>query len=179
MNINHTLISRLQSRYKTVMISLVAAMASNRVIGIENRLPWHLPADFKHFKSVTMAKPIIMGRKTFESIGRPLPGRTNIIITHNTTYTAEGCNVVNSIDEALALTQSVPEVMIIGGASFYQQALPFAQRIYLTIIHHAFEGDAYFETLDDAQWCETERIDCKPDDKNHYPYSFITLERKA
>ncbi len=154
-------------------------MASNRVIGINNTLPWHLPADFKHFKSVTMGKPILMGRKTFESIGHPLPGRTNIIITNNRSYSAEGCFVVNSIDEALALTQEAPEVMIIGGASFYQQALPIAQRIYLTIIHHSFEGDAYFVTLDDAEWCEIERIDCDTDDKNRYPYSFITLERNT
>ncbi len=154
-------------------------MASNRVIGINNTLPWHLPADFKHFKSVTMGKPILMGRKTFESIGRPLPGRTNIIITNNRSYSAEGCHVVNSIDEALALTHDASEAMIIGGASFYQQTLPIAQRIYLTIIHHSFDGDAYFVALDDAEWREIERIDCDADNKNHYPYSFITLERNA
>lgn len=159
-------------------ISLIAAMASNRIIGANNSLPWHLPADFKHFKEITMGKPILMGRKTFESIGRPLPGRTNIIITTNKSYSAEGCDIVNSIDEALVMTQDAAEVMIIGGASFYQQTLALAQRIYLTIIHHAFEGDAYFVTLRDADWYETERIDCDADDNNRYPYSFITLERR-
>ena len=161
------------------MISLIAAMASNRVIGINNTLPWHLPADFKHFKSITMGKPILMGRKTYESIGRPLPGRTNIIITHNRSYTAEGCQVVNSIDDALALAHNAAEVMVIGGASFYQQTLPLAQRIYLTIIHHPFNGDAYFMKLDDAVWHQTERLDCEPDEKNRYPYSFVTLEKQA
>ncbi len=154
-------------------------MASNRVIGINNTLPWHLPADFKHFKSVTMGKPILMGRKTFESIGRPLPGRTNIIITNNKLYSADGCYVANSIDEALAMTRDAEEVMVIGGASFYQQTLALAQRIYVTIIHHAFEGDAYFVTLDDTDWHEVERIDCDADDNNRFPYSFITLERRS
>lgn len=159
-------------------LSLIAAMASNCIIGANNSLPWHLPADFKHFKEVTMGKPILMGRKTFESIGRPLPGRTNIIITNNKLYSAKGCHVVNSIDEALAIAQDAEEVMVIGGASFYQQTLALAQRIYLTVIHHNFEGDAYFVTLNDADWQEVERIDCTPDANNRYPYSFITLERR-
>lgn len=159
-------------------ISLVAAMASNRVIGINNRLPWHLPADFKHFKRVTMGKPILMGRKTFESIGHPLPGRTNIIITSNHAYRAAGCHVVNSIDDALAVTANSAEVMVIGGASFYQQTLPMAQRIYLTVIHHAFDGDAHFVTIDESEWFEVDRINHAADEKNRYPYSFITLERE-
>jgi len=161
------------------MISLIAAMASNRVIGINNTLPWHLPADFKHFKAVTMGKPILMGRKTYESIGRPLPGRTNIIITNNPSYVAEGCHVVNSIEQALTLTEDDAEVMVIGGASFYQQTLPIAQRIYLTIIHHDFEGDAHFVEVDESIWREIERVDCQPDEKNCYPYSFLTLEKQA
>ncbi|HED40652.1 MAG TPA: type 3 dihydrofolate reductase [Chromatiales bacterium] len=160
------------------MISLIAAMGTNRVIGINNRLPWHLPADFKHFKKITMGKPILMGRKTYESIGRPLPGRTNIIITNNQSYSAEGCFVVNSIDEAIELTQDEDEVMVIGGASFYQQTLPIAQRIYLTVIHHDFVGDAYFIELDEAAWREVERTDCEADENNRYPYSFITLEKR-
>lgn len=160
-------------------ISLIAAMAENRVIGINNTLPWHLPADFKHFKSVTMGKPILMGRKTYESIGRPLPGRTNVIITNNSDYCAEGCEVVNSIDEALSLTSDQPEVMVIGGASFYQQTLPIAHKIYLTIIHHNFEGDAHFVEFDQSQWREVERVDHEADEKNGYPYSFVTLERTA
>jgi len=161
------------------MISLIAAMASNRVIGINNTLPWHLPADFKHFKAVTMGKPILMGRKTYESIGRPLPGRTNIIITHNPSYVAEGCYVVNSIEQALTLTEDDVEVMVIGGASFYQQTLAIAQRIYLTVIHHEFEGDAHFVEYDESIWHEVERADYQPDEKNCYPYSFLTLEKKA
>jgi len=161
------------------MISLIAAMASNRVIGINNTLPWHLPADFKHFKAVTMGKPILMGRKTYESIGRPLPGRTNIIITNNPSYTAEGCHVVNSIEQALTLTNDDAEIMVIGGASFYQQTLPIAQRIYLTIIHHDFEGDAHFVEYDESIWREVERNDFQPDEKNRYPYSFLTLEKQA
>ncbi|VAW88936.1 Dihydrofolate reductase [hydrothermal vent metagenome] len=160
------------------ILSLIAAMASNRVIGINNTLPWHLPADFKHFKAVTMGKPILMGRKTYESIGRPLPGRKNIIITHNTSYSAQGCIVVNSIDEALAQTKDDAEVMVIGGASFYQQTLPIAQRIYLTIIHHEFEGDTHFIELDNTTWKEIDRLDYEPDEKNSYPYSFLTLERQ-
>jgi len=158
-------------------ISLIAAMASNRVIGINNTLPWHLPADFKHFKAITMGKPILMGRKTYESIGHPLPGRTNIIITNNSSYRAEGCHVVNSIDDALALTRDDAEVMVIGGASFYQQTLPIAQRIYLTVIHHPFDGDAYFVEIADNEWHEVERNDYDADEKNPYPYSFITFER--
>lgn len=158
-------------------ISLIAAMAKNRVIGINNTLPWHLPADFRHFKRVTMGKPILMGRKTYESIGHPLPGRTNIVITGNSDYRAEGCEVVNSINEALSLTSDEAEVMVIGGASFYQQTLPIAQRIYLTIIHHEFEGDAHFVEFDDSEWHEVERIDFDPDEQNRYPYSFITLKR--
>jgi dihydrofolate reductase len=161
------------------MISLIAAMASNRVIGINNTLPWHLPADFKHFKAVTMGKPILMGRKTYESIGHPLPGRTNIIITHNPSYVAEGCHVVNSIEQALTLTEDDAEVMVIGGASFYQQTLPIAQRIYLTIIHHDFKGDAHFVEYDESIWREVERVDYQPDEKNRYPYSFLTLEKQA
>jgi len=161
------------------MISLIAAMASNRVIGINNTLPWHLPADFKHFKAITMGKPILMGRKTYESIGRPLPGRTNIIITHNPSYVAEGCYVVNSIEQALTLTEDDAEVMVIGGASFYQQTLAIAQRIYLTVIHHDFEGDAHFVKYDESIWREVERDDYQPDEKNRYPYSFLTLERQA
>jgi len=161
------------------MISLIAAMASNRVIGINNTLPWHLPADFKHFKAVTMGKPILMGRKTYESIGRPLPGRTNIIITHNPSYVAEGCHVVNSIEQALTLTENDAEVMVIGGASFYQQTLPIAQRIYLTIIHHDFDGDAHFVKYDESIWREVQRVDHQPDENNRYPYSFLTLEKQA
>ena len=154
-------------------------MSRNRVIGINNTLPWHLPADLKHFKSITMGKAIVMGRKTFESIGRPLPGRTNIIITRNTGFQAEGCTVVHSIEDALDLSVKQDEIMIIGGASFYEQILPRADRIYLTLIDEKFEGDALFPKYNQSDWQETEHIKHMPDEKNKYQYSFIVLNRKT
>lgn len=159
-------------------ISLIAAMADNRVIGIDNTLPWHLPADLRHFKKITMGKPILMGRKTYESIGKPLPGRTNIIVTTDRGYQAPGCIVVHSIDEALGATQESEEVMVIGGASFYEQLLPRADRLYLTLIHADFAGDAYFPDIDPTQWREIGRTDGEPDETNPYRYSFVVLERK-
>ena len=125
-------------------ISIIVAMADKRVIGHDNRLPWHLPADLKHFKATTMGKPIIMGRKTWESIGRPLPGRTNIVVTRDPRYTADGCVVVHSIDAALQACSGNEEVMVIGGAEFYRQVLPEASTLYLTLVHDEFEGDALF-----------------------------------
>lgn len=161
-------------------ISLIWAMADNRVIGIENRLPWKLPADMKWFRQHTLGKPIVMGRKTFESFGgKPLPERKNIIITHDQDYSAEGITVVHSIDEALAAAGDVDEVMIIGGMSFYEQMLPRADRLYMTLIHHEFEGDAWFPEFDLSPWIEVERQDHQPDENNQYAYSFITLARKG
>jgi len=160
-------------------ISIIAAMSRNRVIGINNTLPWHLPADLKHFKSITMGKAIVMGRKTFESIGRPLPGRTNIIITRNTGFQAEGCTVLHSIEDALDFSAKQDEIMIIGGASFYEQILPRADRIYLTLIDENFEGDALFPKYNQSDWQETEHIKHMPDEKNKYQYSFIVLNRKT
>lgn len=157
-------------------ISIVVAMADNRVIGHENRLPWHLPADLKHFKQITMGKPILMGRKTFESIGRPLPGRTNIVITRDESYTAEGCVVVHSIEAALKAADS-EEVMVIGGAEFYQQALPHADTLYLTLVEGEFEGDTFFPELDDEEWREVERSGFDADEKNPHAYSFVRLDR--
>jgi len=162
----------------SAVIALVVAAARNDVIGSDNRLPWRLPADLKHFKQITMGKPVVMGRKTFESIGRPLPGRANIIITQNRAYNAPGCLVVNSIDQALAAAAGGDEIMIIGGATLYAACLPSATRIYLTRIHHDFSGDARFPAPDAEQWRETERRDCAADDKNPYAYSFIVLERR-
>jgi len=161
------------------VIALVAAAAQNGVIGSDNRLPWHLPADLKHFKQVTMGKPVVMGRKTFESIGRALPGRTNIVITQSRDYTAPGCLVVNTLDQALAAAGDGGEIMIIGGATLYTACLSRATRIYLTRIHHDFPGDARFPDLDLKQWREIERRDCPADDKNPYAYSFIVLERRG
>lgn len=158
-------------------ISLIVAMADNRVIGNNNGLPWHLPADLQHFKAITMGKPIVMGRKTRESIGRPLPGRTNIVVTRDRSYQAEGCVVVHSIDEAFAAAADAEEIMIIGGAEFYRQVLPRTGTIYLTQVHGSFEGDAFFPLLDAAEWEEIAREDHEPDERNPHAYSFVQLQR--
>lgn len=160
-------------------LSIIAALASNRVIGVENRLPWHLPADLKHFKSLTMGKPIVMGRKTYESIGKALPGRRNIVISHNSHYLAPECEVVSSLDEALSLFSSDQEVMLIGGAQLFTQALPQADLLYLTLIHHDFVGDCYFPEWDQGQWKEIMRVDCAAHFENPHPYSFLTFQRHS
>ena len=162
-----------------MIISLIAAMTENGIIGIDNRLPWKLPADMKWFKEKTMGKPIIMGRKTFQSFGsKPLPGRQNIIISRNLDYQAEGTLVLNSVDDALKAATADDEVMIIGGASFYEQMLPRAKRFYLTIVHEKFDGDTTFPAFDMNEWNETFREYHEIDEKNRYPFSFIILERK-
>ncbi len=160
-----------------MFLSAIVAMSENRVIGKDNRLPWHLPADLIYFKKTTINKPILMGRKTYESIGRPLPQRKNIIITRDQNFIAPGCQVFNSIDVALASLAEQEEVLIIGGATLYQQMLPRMQRIYLTIIHQQFEGDAFFPEFNMQEWREIERSDHEPDEKNKYPYSFTILDR--
>jgi len=159
-------------------ISLIWAMADNRVIGIENRLPWKLPADMKWFRENTLGKPIIMGRLTFESFGaKPLPGRRNIIISRNPTYSAEGIEVFTSIEDALQATQDSEEVMIIGGMSLYKQSLLFADRLYMTLIHANIEGDAWFPEFDLSDWQQTARSDFSADEKNPHAYSFVTLDK--
>jgi len=160
------------------MLSIVVAMDRNRLIGRGNTLPWRLPADLKHFKAVTMGKPIVMGRRTYESIGRPLPGRTNIVVSRDPRYAAPGCTVVPSIDAALAAADGAPEIMLIGGAQLYAELLPRARRIYLTRIDAAFEGDTWFPELAPGGWREVERSDHAPDGQNPYPFSFILLERR-
>ena len=158
-------------------ISIVVAMAANGVIGQDNELPWHLPADLKHFKQTTMGKPILMGRKTWESIGRPLPGRTNIVITRDRTYTAAGGIVVNSIEAAITAAGEQDEVMVIGGAELYRQVLPYTDTIYLTRIHERFDGDTRFPEISDTEWQQLERVDHEADEKNPHDFSFIRLER--
>lgn len=158
-------------------ISIIAAMADNRVIGIENRLPWDLPADMKWFRQNTMGKPVLMGRKTYDSIGRPLPKRRNIVISRDESLKIEGCDVVSSADAAFQLCSDEAEVMIIGGASFYEQTLPQADRLYLTLVHCEVEGDAWFPEIDFSQWQEVERIDHQADEANAFAYSFLILER--
>jgi dihydrofolate reductase len=158
-------------------ICAIVAMSDNRVIGQNNQLPWHLPADLKHFKTVTMGKPILMGRKTHQSIGRALPGRCNIVITHDTQFQAPGCVVAHSIATALDAVNYSDEVFVIGGALLYQQLLPRVERLYLTMVHHEFDGDAYFPEINFSEWNEKERTDYPADEENLYPFSFLLLER--
>jgi dihydrofolate reductase len=158
-------------------LSIIVATAANGVIGRDNQLPWHLPADLRHFKQTTMGKPILMGRKTWESIGRPLPGRTNIVITRDTDYAAAGCVVVNSIEAAMEAAGSQDEIMIIGGAELYRQVLPRTDTIYLTRIHEDFDGDTVFPELSASEWREVERSDQQPDENNPHDYSFIRFDR--
>jgi dihydrofolate reductase len=129
-------------------ISLIAAMGENRVIGVDNRMPWHLSADLKRFRQITLGKPILMGRRTHESIGKPLPGRENIVLTRDSAYQSPGCTLVHNRDQAVRAAGDAPELMVIGGAGLYQEFLPLADRLYLTLIQHTFEGDTFFPTID-------------------------------
>ena len=160
-----------------MIVSMVVAIAENNAIGKNNQLLWYLPADLKHFRVITTGHTVIMGRKTYDSVGKPLPNRRNIIITRQD-MTIEGCEVVKSIEEALALSSSEEEVFIVGGAEIYKQSMHLTDRIYLTIVHQKFDGDSFFPEIEDAEWQETERADYEPDEKNKLPYSFITLERR-
>lgn len=162
-------------------VALIVAVSQNNVIGRDNQLPWHLPEDLKYFKSVTMGKPILMGRKTFDSIGRPLPGRTNIVITRNSQWAAPGAVVVTDIQAALAAAEkaceaaAVNEIMVIGGAQIYQNFLPFADRLYLTKVEAQVEGDAFFPRVDAAQW---QQVDEKmPEKIDSHPYRFLIFDR--
>jgi dihydrofolate reductase len=159
-------------------ISLIVAMASNRAIGLNNQMPWHLSADLKKFKKITMGAPILMGRKTYESIGRPLPGRTNIIISRNPSYSQPGCLVFNDIDQALASCADADEVFVIGGSDFYRAMLPVAGTLYLTLIHQEFPGDTFFPEIDAKQWIEVEREDIQDDPDAAFSYSFVKLEKQ-
>lgn len=163
-------------------LSLLVAMAKNQVIGRNNELPWHLPADLKHFKFLTMGQTIIMGRKTYESIGRPLPGRTNIIITRQTDYEVPGAIVVNSLEDALLVCEedntAESENFVIGGEKLYRQAIKLCQRIYLTEIHRDFEGDVYFPEFNRADWEETQRDKHISEKDNNLEFHFVVLERK-
>ncbi|GBL05114.1 type 3 dihydrofolate reductase [Glaciecola sp. KUL10] len=159
-------------------ISMIAAMAKNRVIGAKNDMPWHLPADLKHFKSVTMGKPIIMGRKTYESIGRALPGRVNVVITSNADAVFDGAVTVTSVEDAIVAAGDVDEVMIIGGGTIYQTCLASANRLYLTFIDLDVDGDTYFPDFEQAsKWREVERTEYLADEKNPYNYEFVTFDR--
>ena len=163
-----------------MMISMIAAMAHDRVIGLDNQMPWHLPADLAHFKRVTLGKPVLMGRKTFESIGRPLPGRRNLVISRNPDYRADGVEVIDSVEAALALLagSDVAELMVIGGGHLYGQLLPRADRLYLTHIDLAVAGDTRFPAFDDEQWLLVESEAHPADEKNPHPYRFETWQRR-
>ena len=165
-------------------ISLIVALSENHVIGRNNKLPWYLPNDLKYFKQVTMGLPIVMGRKTFESIGKPLPGRTNIVVTRNTEWAADGVRAAHSLEEAFELAESIAEIdgreelMIIGGDQIYQSALPLVDRMYLTEVHAHVDGDAYFPKFDPADWREVGREDFEAVEPNPYDYSFVVYDRK-
>lgn len=156
-----------------MQISLIAALGKNRVIGNENRLVWQIPEDMKRFRQLTLGKPIIMGRKTFESIGKPLPNRKNIILTRDRNYKAQGCITTHSPDEALKAARGSEEIMIAGGEQIFREFLPMANRMYLTFIDEDFEGDAYFPEYNKDEWKETKR----EEHKNDYKYTFVDLER--
>lgn len=160
-----------------MIISLVAAASDNNVIGNKGALPWKMPADMKFFKNLTMGHTVIMGRKTYESMGKPLPGRKNIVISRKKNFSADGCIVLGSLEEAFTLFADEKEVFIIGGAEIYQAALQKADKVYLTRIHCVVHGDAYFPQLTEKEWVEKSRIDHPSDEKNPFPYIFIELVR--
>jgi dihydrofolate reductase len=164
-------------------LAIMVAAAENGVIGRNNALPWHLPADLQHFKRTTMGKPIIMGRKTFESIGRPLPGRANIVVSRSTEFCPEGVRVAASLEQALALAEDialvdgVEEVVVIGGEEIYRLALPAAQRLYVTEVHAEVEGDAWLPEIDWGRWREVSRERHSAEPPNPYDYSFVRYDR--
>ena len=159
------------------MISLITAVSANGVIGRGGDLPWHLSDDLKRFKQLTLGKPIVMGRKTFESIGRALPGRQNIVLTQQSEFIADGCDVVSSVDAAVAMAGDANEVMVIGGGEIYELFLPLAERIYMTRVHTDIDGDARFPELDDDQWQETSHSDHSAGESNDYAFTISVLER--
>ncbi|MFP5410742.1 MAG: dihydrofolate reductase [Gammaproteobacteria bacterium] len=162
---------------KKPRISVIAALAKNRVIGIENRLPWRLPEDLAHFKALTLGHPILMGRKTFESLGRPLPGRTNVVITRNPDYRPEGCLVAASIPAAIALCGEADEVFFIGGAELYAQAIPLADRLYITEVDVDAIGDAWFPDYDRRAFKEVSRVSHTGEKGDPLRFDFVVYER--
>ncbi len=159
------------------LVSMIAAVADNGVIGADGTLPWHLPADLRHFKKTTLGKPVIMGRRTFESIGRPLPGRRNLVLSRRRGFAADGVERADSVAAALALAGAVDEAVVIGGGRVYTQALPLTGRLYLTQIHAPIDGDTYFPALRTAEWAESDRREVARGDAP-FAYSIVTLERR-
>jgi dihydrofolate reductase len=166
-----------------IKLSVIVAVAENLVVGKNNALPWHLSEDLQYFKRTTLGKPIVMGRKTFESIGRPLPGRTNIVITGNPEYFAQGIKIVSSLEQALELAQDIAlvddarELMVIGGAAVYAAAIPVADRLYVTEVHAEVEGDAYLPSIEWGNWVESSRERHMAIAPNPYDYSFVVYDR--
>ncbi|WP_421918013.1 dihydrofolate reductase [Marinifilum sp.] len=159
-------------------IAIIVAASRNNVIGKNNQLIWRLSADLKRFKALTTGHTIIMGRKTFDSIGKPLPNRTSVIITRQKDYQQEGCIVVHSLEEALETVKDQEKVFIIGGGTIYEQSIDKADELYLTLVHREFFGDTFFPKIKLTEWESVAREDCLPDEKNEYPYSFIDYKRK-
>jgi dihydrofolate reductase len=159
-----------------MIVSAIVATSENHAIGKNNQLLWHLPADLKHFKDITSGHSIIMGRRTFDSVGKPLPNRRNIVVTRQA-IVIPGCEVVNSMDAALKLCKGEQEVFIGGGAEIYKAAMKRTDRIYLTIVHQYFDADTFFPEIGKGSWKEVHHEDHQPDSRNALPYSFITLER--
>ena len=168
-----------------MQLSLIVARAANGCIGRDNKLPWYLPGDLKYFKRMTLGKPIIMGRKTWESLKGPLPGRCNIVITRQTGYVAEGAKVVATLDDAINMAQSVAlidgvdDAVVIGGAEIYALALPNISRMYVTEVHADVEGDAFFPAIDMTPWQQIEREDFSAEPPNQYDYSFVVYQRRS
>jgi dihydrofolate reductase len=159
---------------------LIAAVANNNVIGGDNKLLWNLPADLKHFKNLTMGHTLIMGRKTFESIGKALPGRRTIIVTRQSDYKAEGCEIASDLKDAICKVREESDVFVAGGGEIYRQVigLHYARRIFLTRVYANFEGDSFFPSIDPEKWELVEREEFQPDKKNPYPYAFLTYKRR-
>ncbi len=164
-----------------MQIILVAALTENRVLGKDNQLIWHLPNDLRHFKKLTLGHPVVMGRKTYASVGKPLPGRTNIIVTHNRDYQADGCVVAHSLDEALAQAAATgtDKVFIIGGGEIYRQALPLAHALCLTHVHTTLAGDAFFPDFSTDDWQPTTKESFAKDEKHAYGFDIVVWERRA
>ncbi len=161
------------------LVSLIVAMAENGCIGRDNRLPWRLPQDLRRFKAMTLGKPVLMGRRTFDSIGRPLPDRRNLVLTRARAWRSEGVLAVHSLGQALGCARDSEELVGIGGAEVYRLLMPFARRIYLTLVHADIEGDTFFPALDPTQWADVECLRQTPDERNPYALTFLTLERKG
>ena len=167
-----------QPETNRMRISLIVAISQNNVIGKDNQLPWHLPADLRHFKQLTMGHPIIMGRNTYESIGRPLPGRRSIVLSRSAEFALEGCETATSLTEAIQLCEGADEAFVIGGAKLFEEAAQRSDRIYLTRIHAECEGDTFFPAINWDTWSKIDEMNFSADSKNQFAYSFQTFDRK-